>query len=78
MPIEEGEEDNLEGAKFAPETKAYLDIKKRNIESIYRRLWRNLESLQLSKNNETCSLLLVLLVVCTGLEIVRPLTFPRP
>jgi len=34
VPIEEGEEDNLEGAKLAPETKAYLDAKKRNIEHL--------------------------------------------
>jgi hypothetical protein len=34
VPIEEGKDDNLEGAKFAPATKAYLDAKKRNIEHL--------------------------------------------
>jgi hypothetical protein len=32
VPIEEGEEDNLEGAKLTPETKAYLNTMKHNIE----------------------------------------------
>jgi hypothetical protein len=34
VPIEEGEKDNLEGAKFALATKAYLDTRKRNIEHL--------------------------------------------
>ncbi len=35
MPIEEGEEDNLEGTKLVPKIKAYLDAKKGNIECLH-------------------------------------------
>jgi hypothetical protein len=35
VPIEEGEEDNLEGTKLVPKIKAYLDAKKGNIECLH-------------------------------------------
>jgi hypothetical protein len=34
VPIEEREENNLKEARLAPETKAYLDTRKRNIEHL--------------------------------------------